>query len=224
MSECFYYLLSKIDYEEGLKLQRAAFQKVSSGDVGNILLLLEHNPVITLGRRGKKENLLVEESFLKEKGIGLYNVERGGDITYHGPGQVVGYPILNLNQNRDIHKLVRSVEDVLIKVIRLYGIDGKRIKGLTGVWVGNEKIAAIGMAVKKWISFHGFALNVSTNLDYFKYIRPCGIDDKGVTSIERILGKNSPSIEDVERDIIEQFGEVFGFAMKRGFEFIGKEL
>ncbi|RMF92501.1 MAG: lipoyl(octanoyl) transferase, partial [Candidatus Schekmanbacteria bacterium] len=178
----------------------------------------------TLGRRGKKENLLVEESFLKEKGIGLYNVERGGDITYHGPGQVVGYPILNLNQNRDIHKLVRSVEDVLIKVIRLYGIDGKRIKGLTGVWVGNEKIAAIGMAVKKWISFHGFALNVSTNLDYFKYIRPCGIDDKGVTSIERILGKNSPSIEDVERDIIEQFGEVFGFAMKRGFEFIGKEL
>jgi len=216
MEKCIYFRLSQVDYEKGLEIQKRVFEDVLSGKADNVLLLLEHNPVITLGRGGKKSNLLADESYLEEQGIKVHRVERGGDITYHGPGQIVGYPVLNLHEKRDIHRLVRSVEEVLIRVLDSYRIKALRIKGLTGVWVNNEKVAAIGMAVKKWISFHGFAFNVTTDMDHFGFIRPCGIEDKGVTSMQMLIGENTPAIDDVEKNVIKFFGDVFDFAMEKG--------
>lgn len=216
MKKCAYYRLSRVDYEKGLEIQKRVFEDVLSGNAENVLLLLEHNPVITLGRGGKKTNLLADESYLEKQGIKIHRVERGGDITYHGPGQIVGYPVLNLNGKRDIHLLVRSVEEVLIRVLEYYRIKSLRLKGLTGVWVNNEKVAAIGMAVKKWISFHGFAFNVSTDMTPFGFIRPCGIEGKGVTSMQMLLGENTPVIDEVEKNIIKSFGDVFDFEMENG--------
>ncbi len=216
MEQCTYYLLSRVDYEKGLEIQKKVFDDVLSGKADNVLLLLEHNPVITLGRAGKITNLLADEKYLERLGIKVHRVERGGDITYHGPGQLVGYPVLNLDKKRDIHLLVRNVEEVLIRTVGSYGIKAKRINGLTGVWADNEKIAAIGMAVKKWISYHGFALNVKTDMSHFNFIKPCGIDDKGVTSMASLLKDNTPLIKDIESEIVRQFADVFGFEMQKG--------
>lgn len=185
-----------------------------AGEVSDALLLLQHPHTITLGRGGKRKSLLLDEGPLKEQGISFYEVERGGDITYHGPGQLVGYPILDLkNYGQDIHLYLRRLEDVILLTLHFLGISPARREGLTGVWVGKEKIASIGIHVGKWVSWHGFALNVNTDLSYFDLIIPCGIEGLKVTSMAKLLKREVP-IEEVIDSLAPIFGEVFQVVMR----------
>lgn len=180
-----------------------------NGSVPDMLLLLEHPPTYTTGRGGNDAHALFNDQTLRELGAAYYHTDRGGDITYHGPGQVVAYPIIDLKGwNQDLHVYCRSLEEVVIRSLGDFGIVGSRIKGATGVWVGNEKIAAIGVRVSRWVTSHGFALNVNPDLSYFCQIIPCGIRDKGVTSMAKLLG--SPvDREAVEQSVTRRFGEEF---------------
>jgi lipoyl(octanoyl) transferase len=175
------------------------------------LLLVEHPHVLTLGVRGDggRSHILATDEALARRGIEVHEAGRGGDITYHGPGQVVGYPIIDLKPDRcDVHRYVRDLEEVLIRTAATYGVGAGRVDGLTGVWVGNDKLAAIGVRISRWITSHGFAFNVTTDLDYFDLIVPCGIHDRGVTSLARLLGRPVPR-EEVEERIAAQFCRVF---------------
>ncbi len=183
--------LGRVDYGEALELQENIMVLRQNGLMGDTLLLLEHPPVLTIGRRGTAANILVPTEQLKNSGVGIHEVTRGGDVTYHGPGQLVGYPIMDLNHfGKDIKDFVWKVEEVFIRLLdREYGIKAERDeKKYTGVWVGNSKITAIGIAVRHWVTMHGFAFNINTDLEHFKWIIPCGITDKGVTSIQNIQG------------------------------------
>ena len=206
--------LGLVDYEHGLHLQKRAVEGLRSGEVPEQLLLLEHPHVFTLGRGADSSNILADQQQLQQNEVEVHETGRGGDVTYHGPGQLVGYPIINLKPDRcDVHRYVRDIEEVLIRTIAEFGVTGTRIAGLTGVWVGNEKIGAIGVRIARWITSHGFALNVSTDLSYFKMIVPCGITDKGVTSLSRLLGRNI-DIRDVASAVVLHFGRVFGRQIK----------
>src|SRR5207247_4081035 len=157
------------------------------------LLLLEHPPVITLGRGGDAANLLAASETLRREGVRFFETTRGGDITYHGPGQLVGYPIVHLGEGRrDIRRYVTAIEEVLIQSVAEYGIEAERVEGRRGIWVGNKKIAAIGVRIARWVTSHGFALNVNTNLNHFRLITPCGLQGRGVTSIAHEVGRESP--------------------------------
>jgi lipoyl(octanoyl) transferase len=205
------------DYQDAWEFQKKLFNQVVEQRTQNYLILTEHNPVITIGKTGSLKNLLSDPSTLKTKGIELVEIDRGGDITFHGPGQLVGYPILDLSQFRkDIHWYLRNIEDVIIQTIRDFGIQGERIPDLTGVWVKRRKICAIGVKVTRWVTMHGFALNISTNLGYFNHIIPCGISDHGVTSIFEEIGNNVDQ-KDVISSLYHHFGEVFAV------EFIKKQ-
>lgn len=207
--------LGRIDYQTGLDLQAALVEDRRAGRIGDTLLLLEHPPVITLGvktRHGAK-HIIASDEELARQGVTVHETGRGGDVTYHGPGQLVGYPILDLKPDRcDVHRYVRDLEEVLIVALRDFGIEGSRVKGLSGVWVGPEgqerKIAAIGVRISRWITSHGFALNVATDLRHFQLIVPCGIADRGVTSIETELGRAVP-MTDVEDVVSRSFATVF---------------
>jgi lipoyl(octanoyl) transferase len=205
-----------VRYADALALQEALVQDRRAGAVGDTVLLLEHPPVITRGVRNRAStaNLLVSAEELDRHGVELFETGRGGDITYHGPGQLVGYPILDLRPDRcDVHRYVRDLEEVLIRAIAAFGVIGCRVPGLTGVWVGPEgresKIAAIGVRISRWVTSHGFALNVSTDLRHFGLIVPCGIADRRVTSLDHVMGRSvSPhEVEDVVevamRDVFE---------------------
>jgi lipoyl(octanoyl) transferase len=190
--------LGLIGYQQALDLQRDLVEQRKRGDIPDLLLLLEHPDVITLGvkTRSDRSHVLETEEALSEKGVQLFESGRGGDVTYHGPGQLVGYPILDLKPDRcDVHRYVRDLEDVLIQTVAAFGISAGRIEGLTGIWVGQEKIAAIGVRISRWVTSHGFALNVSTDLSRFGLIVPCGITDKGVTSMQQLLGRRVPMVE-----------------------------
>ena len=203
--------LGTVPYADALALQRALVEDRRAGRIGDTLLLLQHPDVLTLGVRGDggRAHILATTETLAARGIEVHEAGRGGDVTYHGPGQIVGYPIIDLNPDRrDVHRYVRDLEAVLINTVAEYGIVAHRVQGLTGVWVGNEKLAAIGVRIARWITSHGFALNVTTHLDHFNLIVPCGIPDRGVTSLARLLGRPL-DIEEVERRIIEQFSKVF---------------
>ena len=198
-------------YGDALALQKRLVEQRRAGTIDDLLLLVEHPPVLTLGVRGDggRSHILSSERRLAARHIDVFETGRGGDITYHGPGQIVGYPIIDLNPDRrDVHKYVRDLEEVLIRVRRDYGIEGGRIPGLTGVWVGDEKLAAIGVRIQRWVTSHGFALNHTTDLSHFKLIVPCGIADRGVTSLAR-LGCTA-SRDEVEERIVAHFAEVFG--------------
>ncbi|HXG95164.1 MAG TPA: lipoyl(octanoyl) transferase LipB [Blastocatellia bacterium] len=196
-------------YADGLRLQEQAVEQLRAGTGAEQLLLLEHPHVFTLGRGASAAHILAGREQLNERSVEVFETGRGGDVTYHGPGQLVAYPIVNLKPDRcDVHRYVRDLEEVLIRTIRDYGIEGERIAGLTGVWVGNEKIAAIGVRIARWITSHGIALNVNTDLSYFRMIVPCGITDKGVTSISR-LTRREVDIREVARAFARHFGEVF---------------
>jgi lipoyl(octanoyl) transferase len=186
----------------------------------NYLLFVEHPPVYTLGKSGHIENVLIDEDSMHQKGIQFYRTNRGGDITFHGPGQIVGYPILDLERfYTDIGKYLRNLEEVIILTLKTYGIQGDRSPGETGVWVdpgvkGRErKICAIGVRCSRWITMHGFAFNVNTDLDYFGNIVPCGIQDKQVTSLEKELGGAVP-VEEVKHEVRRRFEEVFDVALR----------
>jgi lipoyl(octanoyl) transferase len=203
--------LGTVGYAEALALQRALVEERKRGDIPDTLLLLQHPPVITLGVKGDggRSNIVATAERLAELGIDVYETGRGGDVTYHGPGQVVGYPIIDLKPERcDVHRYVRDVEDVMIRVCADWGVTAGRIKGLTGVWVEAEKIAAIGIRISKWVTSHGFAFNVTPNLDHFRLIVPCGISDRGVTSLERVATR-PVSIAAVEDALATRFAEVF---------------
>lgn len=203
--------LGVVSYEDGLAMQRALVEERRADHVPDLLLLLQHPSVITVGVRGDggRSHIVADAESLSSLGIQVHETGRGGDVTYHGPGQIVGYPILDLRPDRcDVHKYVRDLEEVMIRTCATYGVGAGRIPGLTGTWVGEEKIGAIGIRISRWITSHGFAFNVSTPLDHFRLIVPCGIPDRGVTSLERATGRTL-SIAEVESTLVERFGEVF---------------
>ena len=203
--------LGVMPYAEALALQRQLVEDRREGRVGDVLLLVEHPHVLTLGVRGDggRSHILASPDVLTKRGVDIHETGRGGDITYHGPGQIVGYPIIDLKPDRcDVHRYVRDLEEVLIRVAADYGLRGERVAGLTGVWIGGEKVAAIGVRIARWITSHGFALNVTTNLDYFNLIVPCGIADRGVTSLSKLLGRTVERRE-VEDRLVQRFSEVF---------------
>ena len=203
--------LGIVPYAEALALQRSLVEERKAGRVPDLLLLLQHPPVITLGVKGDggRSNVVATPEQLAELDISVQETGRGGDVTYHGPGQIVGYPIINLAPDRcDVHRYVRDVEEAMIRVAADYGVTAGRIKGLTGAWVGADKIAAIGVRISRWVTSHGFALNVNTNLDHFGLIVPCGIADHGVTSLEKASGRALP-LEQVENAVVRHFAEVF---------------
>ena len=203
--------LGVVPYAEALELQKQLVDDRREGRIADTLLLLEHPHVLTLGVRGDggRSHILATDEALASRGVDVFETGRGGDITYHGPGQIVGYPILDLKPERcDVHRYVRDLEEVLIRVAGDYGLAAERVKGLTGVWIGGEKLAAIGVRIARWITSHGFALNVSTELDYFNLIVPCGIRDRGVTSLSRLLGRTVDRAE-VEDKLIQRFTEIF---------------
>jgi lipoyl(octanoyl) transferase len=202
--------LGVVRYGAALALQKQLVDQRRRGEVPDQLLLLEHPHVITLGTSSHTDHVLLDESERALLGIELYETGRGGDVTYHGPGQLVGYPILDLKPDRcDLHRYVRDLEEVLIRAIARSGIAGTRKEGLTGVWVGDEKIAAIGVRVSSgWITSHGFALNVSTNLGFFDSIIPCGIRDYTVTSVNRF---SDVGMDELMSAVVDSFHDVFGF-------------
>ena len=203
--------LGRVPYADALALQQQLVEARRQGRIGDVLLLVEHPHVLTLGVRGDggRAHILAAPDVLASRGVDVHETGRGGDITYHGPGQIVGYPILDLKPDRcDVHRYVRDLEDVLIRVAADYGLTGERVAGLTGVWIGGEKVAAIGVRIARWITSHGFALNVTTDLDYFNLIVPCGIADRGVTSLSKLTGRTVERRE-VEDRVIQRFSEVF---------------
>lgn len=209
MRRCDLHRLHLVTYENGMKLQQKLVEMRQRDEIADQLLLLEHPPVITLGRGGDETNLLAAPSHLAAEGVRFYETTRGGDITYHGPGQIVGYPILHLGEGkRDVRKYVTSLEEVLIRTVAEYGITAQRVEGKRGIWVGNDKIAAIGVRIARWVTSHGWALNVSTNLDHFRLITPCGLAGTGVTSIERETGRRV-AIDEVRDVLAANFAEVF---------------
>jgi lipoyl(octanoyl) transferase len=201
--------LGLTDYAEGLRSQERAVERLRAEAGGEQLLLLEHPHVFTLGRGADASNILADDRQLRAHSIEVYETGRGGDVTYHGPGQLVGYPIISLKPDRcDVHRYVRDIEEVLIRTLGEYGVRGERLSGLTGVWVGDEKVAAIGVRIARWITSHGFALNVNTDLAYFQMIVPCGITDKGVTSLAHLTGR-AVDLREVAGHVARHFAEVF---------------
>ncbi len=229
MNQVIYHDLGLIDYEEawamqesilrvavGLKLAAGPKAKPHKVDTQHHLLFCEHPHVYTLGKSGKPENLLIDEQERKERDVQYFHTNRGGDITYHGPGQVVGYPIFDLEKFRtDIGWYLRTMEEAMINLLADYGLEGGRIEGATGVWLGvgtddPRKICAMGVRCSRWVSMHGFAFNVNTDLSYFNHIVPCGIDDKGVTSLQAELGREIP-MDEVKARLRQHFAALFEF-------------
>ena len=203
--------LGVVPYGDALALQKALVEDRKAGRIPDQLLLLEHPPVITLGvkTRGDRSHIVATGEMLQASGVEVVETGRGGDVTYHGPGQLVGYPIFDLMPDRcDVHRYVRDLETVLIRAAARFGVSAGRMPGLTGVWVGDEKVAAIGIRISRWVTSHGFALNVSTDLAHFGFIVPCGITDKGVTSLERLTG-GPVAMADARESVVEAFAEVF---------------
>jgi lipoyl(octanoyl) transferase len=202
--------LGRLGYEDGLRLQARLVAERQGQAIPDTLLLLEHEPVVTLGRNARRENLLLPEDELRRRGVEVFETGRGGDVTYHGPGQAVGYPILDLSPDRrDVHRYVRDLEEVMIRACADYGIAAGRVPGLTGTWVGPDKIGAIGVRIARWVTSHGFAFNVGTDLSAFGLIVPCGIRERGVTSLERLLGRPVELEETMDR-LTAHFAAVFG--------------
>ena len=203
--------LDRCSYQRALDAQLALWQRVAEGEDRAFLVLVEHDPpVITLGRRAEAGHLLASRERLAAAGVELHEVTRGGSATWHGPGQLVAYPILRLTGRAGgLHSYVRDLEETVIRVAAGYGVAASRSKGATGVWVGPDKLAAIGVAVKKWVTYHGLALNVCPDLAGFGLIVPCGLADRGVTSLSKLLGREIP-VEEVKPKLVEAFAEVMG--------------
>ena len=203
--------LGVVPYAEALDLQKRLVEERRSGNIPDQLLLLQHPPVITLGVKARhdRSHVLASPADLEEEGVEIFETGRGGDVTYHGPGQLVGYPILDLRPDRcDVHRYVRDLEEALIQAAAAFGVATERIQGLTGVWAGKNKLAAIGVRISRWITSHGFAFNVGTNLGHFDLIVPCGIADKGVTSLEVLLSRPI-QMDEIESSVVTSFAAVF---------------
>ena len=203
--------LGLIDYKEAWDIQKSIHQLRVENKIDDVLFLLEHPHTYTLGKSADKQNLVGDENYLSDNKISVYDIDRGGDITYHGPGQIVGYPIINLtNWKQDTHKYLRAIEEVIIQSCSEYGLNGGRVEKYTGVWINDRKICAIGIKVSRWITMHGFAFNINTDLKLFNGIIPCGITDKDVTSLNRELKTEIP-LNDVKEKIIHHFSNNFNY-------------
>lgn len=204
--------LGTCDYNSALDIQYNILEKRQKDEIGDTLILVEHPPVITIGRNGKETNVVASDEYLKSQGVAVFDTNRGGDVTYHGPGQIVGYPIIKLKeQGIGVRNFVKGLEEIFIKLLReTCNIEAGRDTENTGVWVGNDKITAIGLAVKRGVTMHGFAFNVNTILEHFLLIVPCGIVGKGVTSIEKLSGKKA-DFEEMNKMVIEYFCSEFGY-------------
>ena len=218
MANCLTVDLGLVGYAEAYALQKRIVAARKADAIVDVLLLCEHPHVITQGRNGKREHLLASEHVLRQNSVEFYETSRGGDITYHGPGQIVGYPILNLGAiRRDVVWYVRMLEEAMIRATGEFGIRAKRVVGKTGIWVENEnteeKLGAIGVHISRWVTSHGFAYNVSTDLRFFDLIVPCGIPDRKATSLEKLLGRTVPESE-VGPRIAKHLGELFSLEMK----------
>jgi lipoyl(octanoyl) transferase len=205
--------LGVVPYGEALALQHRLVEQRKAGEIPDTLLLLQHPHVLTLGVKGDggRSHVLATDEKLAELGVEVFETGRGGDVTYHGPGQVVGYPVIDLSPDRkDVHKYVRDLEEVMIRVCADYGVEAARVAGLTGTWVPSraEKIGAIGVRISRWVTSHGFAFNVNTELEFFRLIVPCGIADRGVTSLRALLGRDL-GVPDVEARFVHHMGQVF---------------
>ena len=213
---CTVYQLGLIGYSEAYYLQRELLHQRVNNEITDTLLLLEHPPTITIGKSGKLENVLTSQAQLAKEGVSLFFVDRGGDVTYHGPGQLVAYPIIDLRkQGRDAHKYVRDLEEVIIRTLNDFGINGCRDKKHAGVWVRNKEIAAIGLRIIRWVTMHGFALNVNANLEQFSLINPCGFSDRKATSISSLLSQDI-SLEAVTERLLAHFSQIFDSRMEQG--------
>ena len=202
--------LGLVAYADGLELQRRLVEERKADRITDTLLLLQHPHVLTVGvKKDGREHILASPERLSSLGVEVFETGRGGDVTYHGPGQLVGYPILDLNPDRrDVHVYVRDIEEVMIRVCADYGLQAGRVKGFSGAWIGDEKIGAIGVRISRWVTSHGFAFNVTTDVDFFDLIVPCGIADKGVTSLAKQIGRQ-PDMHEVEDRFIAHFAAVF---------------
>jgi len=217
---CIVYQLGLIAYSEAYHLQRQLLCQRVNNEIADTLLLLEHPPTITIGKSGQLENVLASQAQLVEAGVSLFFVDRGGDVTYHGPGQLVAYPIIDLRQRgMDIHQYLRDLEEVIIRTLNDFSINASRDSSHAGVWVRDKEIAAIGLRVSKWVSMHGFALNVSTDLEQFSLINPCGFSDRKATSISSLRSQDV-SIEAVTEKLLARFSEVFNAQMEPGSDIL----
>jgi lipoyl(octanoyl) transferase len=213
MRRCEVRDLGRLRYAEAFAMQRTLVEQRKKGEVPDQLLIVEHPHVITMGRNGRQENMLASSEFLERAGVEFHEANRGGDVTYHGPGQIVGYPIFDLREwKRDVVAYVRALEQVIIEAIAEFGVNGARVEGCTGVWVNGAKVAAIGVHVSRWITSHGFALNVSTDLNYFRLIVPCGLT-KPVTSLEALGCRASQG--DVTAALTRGFARVFDLSLEQ---------
>ena len=221
---CSVYQLGRVGYREAYKLQADLLDRRLKGAIGDSLLLLEHPPTITIGKSGKPENILASQAELIDRGIVLFFIDRGGDVTYHGPGQLVGYPIIDLkSRGRDLHRYVYDLEEVIIKTLSDFGIDAARDESHRGVWVAGREMAALGLRVRQWVTMHGFALNVNTDVEPFSLINPCGFTDREATSMARVLAQEIPMSAVIER-MLARFSEVFGVDIKLGADSIDREM
>ena len=208
---CVVLELGLTEYQEAYKLQRTLQRQRVEGKISDVLLLLEHPSTLTIGKSGTLDNVLVSRDKLAQQGISLFFIDRGGDVTYHGPGQLVGYPIVDLKQRgKDLHYYVKNLEEVILRTLKDFSINGNRDESHPGVWVNEEEIAAIGLSVRRWVSMHGFALNINIDLRHFSFINPCGFSDRRATSMSKILGSDVP-IGEVTKSLIFHFCDVFDF-------------
>ena len=205
-------LLGRCNYEKALDIQHSILEKRQKGELGDTLILVEHPPVITIGRGGEASNVVASKEYLESMGIDVFETNRGGDVTYHGDGQIVGYPIVNLKElQMGVRDFVHKLEDIFIQLLKdKYNIDAGRYPEYTGVWIGNKKITAIGLAVKRGVTMHGFAFNVNTNLQHFQLIVPCGITDKEVTSLEKLTGEKADFYE-MNKQVLEYYCKTFNY-------------
>ncbi len=207
---CAVYQLGQLEYDRAYDLQLEFLERRINDNIGDVLLLLEHPPTITVGKSGSPENILVSRAELAARGISTFFNDRGGDVTYHGPGQLVGYPIIDLKtRERDLHRYIDELEEALIATLADFGIQSERDSSHRGVWVAEQEIVAIGLRVKKWVTMHGFALNVNTDLAPFSLINPCGFSDRGATSMATLLSREVP-MATVTQKLLGRFSEVFG--------------
>jgi lipoyl(octanoyl) transferase len=221
---CSAYQLGRVGYREAYKLQVDLLDRRLNNAIGDSLLLLEHPPTITIGKSGKPENILASQAELMERGIPLFFIDRGGDVTYHGPGQLVGYPIIDLrNRGKDLHQYVYDLEEVIIRTLSDFGINAARDESHRGVWVAGREMAAIGLRVRKWVTMHGFALNVNTDLEPFSLINPCGFADREATSMAKVLCQEVTMAAVTER-MLARFSEVFSVEIKLGTDSINREI
>jgi lipoyl(octanoyl) transferase len=201
--------LGTVDYAEALRLQKELQAKRIAGEVGDTVLLLEHPPVLTMGRSAKEQHIVAEPAVLESHGIAVHEVGRGGDVTYHGPGQLVAYPIIDLKPDRrDVRKYMWSLEETMIRTCADFGLSASRVEGLNGTWIGERKVGAVGVRISRWVTMHGLALNANTDLSHFDLIVPCGIQDKTVTSVSAELGR-TVRVPDVMGPLAEHFAGLY---------------